>query len=100
TEFGFAVPSAPACPLAPWPARSVTRRKLTEEDATEAAMLDVPATVASGRVKAMSSPGAPPGEGTPVTGSGAAAEGELSSAVPPTYDQVKPLDVEEHDSPP
>ena len=49
-------------------------------------MLEVPAAVASGDVKAMSSTVTTPGEETPATESGGAAEGELTWAVPPTHD--------------
>lgn len=89
----------PSLPFAPLPALSVTRWRLTDDDAIHAAMLEPPGAVALGDVNDRSSIVTPPDE-TPVTERANPAEGDVTCALPPTYVQARPDDPAAHDSPP
>jgi len=91
-------PSAPGAPFAPLPALSVTRWRLTDDDAIHAAMLEPPGAVALGDVNDRSSIVTPPDE-TPVTERATPADGEVTCTLPPTsYVQTGPEDPAAHDS--
>jgi hypothetical protein len=89
----------PFAPFAPVPALSVTRLRLTVDDAIHAATLEPPGAVALGDVNDRSSIVTPPDE-TPVTERAYPGEGEVTCALPPTYVQTGPDDPAAHDSPP
>src|SRR5258708_36272083 len=93
------MPSAPGAPSAPLPALSVTRTRFTADEVISAARLEPPAAIALGVANETSSMVTDP-VAAPATESAYRGDGEITCALPPTYDQIRPARPDTQESPP